>query len=76
MLKVLPGLFVGNYRDSKDVAQLERHFITHILSVHDSPKRLLPVNMQKTNNSFVKDAIFEVALISILFFSRINTICV
>jgi atypical dual specificity phosphatase len=40
---VLPGLYVGNYRDSKDQQQLDRHFISHILSVHDSPKRLLAV---------------------------------
>lgn len=38
--KVLPGLYVGNYRDSKDLNQLEQHRITHILAIHDNPKHL------------------------------------
>ncbi|KAJ8664488.1 hypothetical protein QAD02_006150 [Eretmocerus hayati] len=37
---VLPGLYVGNYRDSKDPAQLERFEITHILAIHDAARRL------------------------------------
>lgn len=40
MNKVLPGLYVGNYRDSKDPLQLERYKITHILAVHDAARRL------------------------------------
>ncbi|XP_014234050.1 dual specificity protein phosphatase 15-like [Trichogramma pretiosum] len=40
MNKVLPGLYVGNYRDSKDAAQLERFEITHILAIHDAARRL------------------------------------
>ncbi|XP_055854678.1 protein phosphatase Slingshot isoform X5 [Episyrphus balteatus] len=42
MNKVLPGLYVGNYRDSKDPQQLEKFQITHIIAIHDSPRRLLP----------------------------------
>uniref|UniRef100_A0A0K8VYC3 Dual specificity protein phosphatase 15 n=1 Tax=Bactrocera latifrons TaxID=174628 RepID=A0A0K8VYC3_BACLA len=42
MNKVLPGLYVGNYRDSKDQQQLDKHQITHIIAIHDSPRRLLP----------------------------------
>lgn len=42
MDKVLPGLYVGNYRDSKDHQQLEKHGITHIIAIHDSPRRLIP----------------------------------
>ncbi|XP_017844495.1 protein phosphatase Slingshot isoform X1 [Drosophila busckii] len=42
MNKVLPGLYVGNYRDSKDHQQLEKFKITHIIAIHDSPRRLLP----------------------------------
>jgi hypothetical protein len=38
----MPGLYVGNYRDSKDLAQLQTHKITHILAIHDSPKHLHP----------------------------------
>ncbi|GBP50682.1 Dual specificity protein phosphatase 22 [Eumeta japonica] len=37
---VLSGLYVGNYRDSKDTVQLERYKITHILSIHDAARRL------------------------------------
>ncbi|XP_034240194.1 dual specificity protein phosphatase 15-like [Thrips palmi] len=40
MNKVLPGLFVGNYRDSKDAAQLDRFGITHILAIHDAARKL------------------------------------
>ncbi|XP_004931548.1 dual specificity protein phosphatase 22 isoform X1 [Bombyx mori] len=40
MNKVLPGLYVGNYRDSKDTVQLEKYKITHILSIHDAARRL------------------------------------
>lgn len=43
-LQVLPGLYVGNYRDSKDQQQLDHFKITHILAIHDSPRRLLPVS--------------------------------
>nr|XP_017036610.1 dual specificity protein phosphatase 22 isoform X5 [Drosophila kikkawai] len=42
MGQVLPGLYVGNYRDSKDHTQLERFKISHIIAIHDSPRRLLP----------------------------------
>ncbi|XP_061397531.1 protein phosphatase Slingshot [Musca vetustissima] len=42
MNKVLPGLYVGNYRDSKDTQQLDKFKITHIVAIHDSPRRLLP----------------------------------
>ncbi|XP_023035090.1 protein phosphatase Slingshot isoform X2 [Drosophila willistoni] len=42
MGEVLPGLYVGNYRDSKDHQQLERFKISHIIAIHDSPRRLLP----------------------------------
>lgn len=33
---------MGNYRDSKDLAQLNKYEITHILAIHDSPRRLFP----------------------------------
>ncbi|XP_053679768.1 serine-rich adhesin for platelets [Anopheles nili] len=42
MNKVMPGLYIGNYRDSKDYQQLDRHGITHIVSIHDSPRRFHP----------------------------------
>lgn len=33
---------MGNYRDSKDLAQLNKYSITHILAIHDTPRRLFP----------------------------------
>ncbi|XP_058067079.1 uncharacterized protein DDB_G0271670 [Anopheles bellator] len=42
MNKVMPGLYIGNYRDSKDYQQLDRYNITHIVSIHDSPRRFHP----------------------------------
>ncbi|CAB3979100.1 dual specificity phosphatase 22 isoform X1 [Paramuricea clavata] len=41
MNKVLPGLYIGNFRDSKDKKQLEDNKITHIVSAHDNAKSLL-----------------------------------
>ncbi|XP_076636595.1 dual specificity protein phosphatase 22-B isoform X2 [Colletes latitarsis] len=38
--RVLPGLYIGNYHDSKDADQLERFEITHILAIHDTARRL------------------------------------
>ncbi|XP_022169655.1 dual specificity protein phosphatase 22-like [Myzus persicae] len=40
MDKVIPGLFIGSFRDSKDFAQLESNQITHIISVLDAPKKI------------------------------------
>ncbi|XP_044311710.1 dual specificity protein phosphatase 15 [Varanus komodoensis] len=42
MNKILPGLFLGNFIDAKDLDQLSRHNITHILSIHESPQPLIP----------------------------------
>ena len=36
--KVLPGLYLGSLKDSKDPEQLEKNQITHILSIHDDAK--------------------------------------
>lgn len=41
MNKVLPGLFIGNIRDSKDQEQLQKNRITHILSIHDNAAPVL-----------------------------------
>ncbi|XP_076668314.1 uncharacterized protein LOC143368946 isoform X1 [Andrena cerasifolii] len=40
MNKVLPGLYIGNYRDSKDANQLQQFEITHILAIHDTARQL------------------------------------
>nr|XP_056699937.1 dual specificity protein phosphatase 15 [Euleptes europaea] len=42
MNKVLPGLYLGNFVDAKDLDQLSRHNITHILSIHESPQPFIP----------------------------------
>ncbi|XP_006814318.1 dual specificity protein phosphatase 22-like [Saccoglossus kowalevskii] len=41
MNKILPGLYVGNFRDCKDKEQLEANKITHIVSIHDNAKPLI-----------------------------------
>ncbi len=43
-LQILPGLYIGNFRDSKDCKQLDGHRITHILSIHDDAKKLFKVS--------------------------------
>lgn len=42
MSQILPQLYVGNYRDSKDPAQLSKYEISHILAIHDTPRRFFP----------------------------------
>ncbi|XP_076470174.1 dual specificity protein phosphatase 22-B-like [Babylonia areolata] len=41
MSKILPGLYIGNFRDAKDREQLTANNITHILSIHDNAKKIL-----------------------------------
>ncbi|KAH3808941.1 dual specificity protein phosphatase 22-like [Dreissena polymorpha] len=41
MNKIISGVYVGNFRDAKDVVQLTDNGITHILSIHDNAKALL-----------------------------------
>lgn len=36
---------MGNYRDSKDSAQLERFGITHIIAIHDAARKLHHVSI-------------------------------
>ncbi|KAM8947556.1 dual specificity protein phosphatase 22-A-like [Pelodytes ibericus] len=42
MSQILHGLYLGNIRDSEDKVSLSRNGITHILSVHNNAKPLLP----------------------------------
>ncbi|XP_032318253.1 dual specificity protein phosphatase 22 isoform X1 [Camelus ferus] len=39
--KILPGLYIGNFKDARDAEQLSRNKVTHILSVHDSARPML-----------------------------------
>ncbi|BFZ12983.1 hypothetical protein BsWGS_16021 [Bradybaena similaris] len=41
MNKILPGLYIGNFRDAKDEKQLSENNITHIVSVHDNARKIL-----------------------------------
>ncbi|KAM4705417.1 dual specificity protein phosphatase 22 [Rhinophrynus dorsalis] len=41
MNKILPGLFIGNFKDARDIEQLHKNNITHILSIHDSARPML-----------------------------------
>ena len=40
-------MYVGNFRDAKDQAQLKENNITHILSIHDNAKELLDVSLMQ-----------------------------
>lgn len=44
VLQVLPGLYVGNFRDAKDPDQLRANNITHIISIHDNAKKVHDVS--------------------------------
>ncbi|XP_023284480.1 dual specificity protein phosphatase 22 [Seriola lalandi dorsalis] len=39
--KVLPDLYLGNFKDARDRELLARHNITHILSIHDTAAPIL-----------------------------------
>jgi hypothetical protein len=45
LFQVLPGLYVGNFRDSKDPSQLDRFKITHIVAIHDAARKLHLVSL-------------------------------
>lgn len=40
MNKIVPGLYIGNFRDSKDPEQLQENNITHILAIHDNARKM------------------------------------
>ncbi|XP_038070037.1 dual specificity protein phosphatase 22-like [Patiria miniata] len=42
MSEIIPGLFVGNFRDAKDQEALHNNRITHIVTIHDHAKAPLP----------------------------------
>ncbi|XP_036926345.1 dual specificity protein phosphatase 22 isoform X1 [Sturnira hondurensis] len=39
--EILPGLYIGNFKDARDAEQLSKNKVTHILSVHDSARPML-----------------------------------
>ena len=45
-MQILPGLYVGSLKDSKDARLLDAHRITHILSIYDEAKKLFRVSAQ------------------------------
>lgn len=46
MNKILPGLYLGGYRDMKDKEQIEKNQITHILSIHELRNQQLYKNVK------------------------------
>ena len=46
--QILPGLYVGNLKDSRDARLLDMHGITHILSIYDEAKKLFRVSADFT----------------------------
>ncbi|XP_026545374.1 dual specificity protein phosphatase 15 [Notechis scutatus] len=42
MNKILPGLFLGNIVDAKDLDQLSKNDVTHIVSIHESLQPFIP----------------------------------
>ncbi|KAL7975935.1 hypothetical protein Chor_005493 [Crotalus horridus] len=49
MNKILPGLFLGNIVDAKDLDQLSKNDITHIISIHESPQPFIPLEIIQDN---------------------------
>ncbi|KAJ8042307.1 Dual specificity protein phosphatase 22 [Holothuria leucospilota] len=41
MSEILPGIFLGSFRDCKDKDQMEKNHITHILAIHDNAKPII-----------------------------------
>ncbi|KAM9189920.1 LOW QUALITY PROTEIN: dual specificity protein phosphatase 22-like [Dugong dugon] len=41
MNKILPGLYIRNFKDARDAEQLSKNKVTYILSVHDSARPVL-----------------------------------
>uniref|UniRef100_H2Y1V3 Dual specificity protein phosphatase 15 n=1 Tax=Ciona intestinalis TaxID=7719 RepID=H2Y1V3_CIOIN len=41
MNKIIPGLYIGNFRDAQNKEQLEKNNITHILAIYDNAKPIL-----------------------------------
>ncbi|XP_030405393.1 dual specificity protein phosphatase 22-like [Gopherus evgoodei] len=39
--EILPGLFLGNFKDARDAEQLSKNNVTHILSIHDGARPML-----------------------------------
>ena len=53
MDKILPGLYVGSIRDSKDMEQIKKHNITHIVSIHEDAKEgSIQVRYKRLNLNF------------------------
>jgi len=41
MNKILPGLYLGSFKDAKDTEQLEQNGITHVVAIHEKAKPLI-----------------------------------
>ena len=59
IFQILPGLYIGNFRDSKDCRQLDVNRITHILSIHDDAKKLFKVRKNSARAKLVRATFWE-----------------
>ncbi|MEE6465180.1 hypothetical protein FKM82_006476 [Ascaphus truei] len=56
MNKILPGLFIGNFKDARDIEKLHKNNITHILSIHDSARPMLEKTQHfKDSTAFIHE---------------------
>lgn len=53
LLKVISGLYLGNFKDAKNQIQLQTNGITHIVSIHESPKPFYEVRLLQLTTSSV-----------------------
>ena len=67
--QILPGLFIGSIRDSRNHEQLKANAITHILSIYETAK-----NGSVEVSGFTFGVVrFAVCLVSVI--GTIETIC-
>ncbi|KAJ8012146.1 hypothetical protein DPEC_G00065640 [Dallia pectoralis] len=59
LTKVLPDLYLGNFKDARDREQLARNNITHILSIHDSAAPILPGWLQQPESAEARGGLHE-----------------
>lgn len=73
MDKILPGLYVGSIRDSKDQEQIKKHNITHIVSIHEDAKEgSIQVRYKRHNLNF---CYWYFNLLNFFDYIRILSIC-
>jgi len=69
-MQIVNGLYLGNFRDSRDPAQLMQNCITHIVSIHDNAKPLQAVSHIQSVNSVIMEELHVCIRMSILVLPR------